>query len=504
LTGEGPAPPPALYDPALSFGARLSQIAAEKPDASAITDAVQTLTWRELDRRTNRIARGLAEAGVKYGDVVSIALPNTAGYLEVAFGLWKAGATPQMLSYRLPAHEADAVLELADAPILVTDGSVQSSRPNFSVEALLALGEDDSPVPDLIAPVFKAATSGGSTGRPKLIMSGAPGVAIATGGPIYRIGPDDTCVIPGPLYHNAPFTCSSNALTQGAHVVLMPRFDAEETLRNVDRHQATWLYVVPTMMSRIWKLPEAVKAKYDVSTLRTVWHMAAPCPPWLKEAWINWIGPDAIMELYAGTEAQSATIITGREWLEHRGSVGQVRAGEMATFNEAGERLPLGEIGEIYLRRPEGMPPSYQYRGATARTLPGGWESLGDIGYFDADGYLYLADRRTDMILVGGGNVYPAEIEAALDEHPQVQSSAVVGLPDEDMGNALHAIVQPRGELTEAALREHLRGLLVPYKQPRSYEFVEGNIRDDAGKVRRTALRDERIARMKSQASDRP
>ncbi len=151
---------------------------------------------------------------------------------------------------------------------------------------------------------------------------------------------------------------------------------------------------------------------------------------------------------------------------------------------------------------PRGSPPSYQYRGATARTLPGGWESLGDIGYFDADGYLYLADRRTDMVLVGGGNVYPAEIEAALDEHPDVQSSAVVGLPDEDMGNTLHAIVQAKGNLlTEAALREHLRERLVPYKQPRTFEFVEGNIRDDAGKVRRTALRDERIARMKAESA---
>jgi bile acid-coenzyme A ligase len=495
-------PPPPLYDPTMSFGARLSQIAGEKPEAPAITDATCTLTWRELDRRTNRIARGLAKAGVRFGDVVSIALPNSAAYLEVAFGLWKAGATPQMLSYRLPAHEADAVLDLADAPILVTDGSVQSSRPSFSAEALLALGEDDGPLPDVTAPVFKAATSGGSTGRPKLIMSGSPGIAMATGGGVYRVGQDDTCVMTGPLYHNAPFTCSSNALTQGAHVVLMPRFDPEETLRNVARHKASWLYVVPTMMSRIWKLPEAVKAQYDVSTLKTVWHMAAPCPPWLKEAWIHWIGPDAIMELYAGTEGQSATIITGREWLDHRGSVGQVRMGEMATFNDAGERLPLGDIGEIYLRRPADLPPSYQYRGATARTLPGGWESLGDIGYFDADGYLYLADRRTDMILVGGSNVYPAEIEAALDEHPSVQSSAVVGLPDEDMGNTLHAIVQPKGDLTEADLREHLHALLVPYKQPRTYEFVDGAIRDDAGKVRRTALRDERIARMRVKPPD--
>jgi bile acid-coenzyme A ligase len=203
------------------------------------------------------------------------------------------------------------------------------------------------------------------------------------------------------------------------------------------------------------------------------------------------------MELYAGTEAQAVTIIAGSEWLEHRGSVGKVTMGEMAAFGADGARLPAGEIGEVYMRRPEGAAPSYHYRGATARTLEGGWESLGDIGYFDADGYLYLADRRTDMILVGGSNVYPAEIEAALDEHPLVQSSAVIGLPDEEMGNQIHAIVQPRPGLTEAALREHLRSQLVTYKQPRTYEFVAENIRDDAGKVRRTQLRDERIAKMK-------
>jgi bile acid-coenzyme A ligase len=485
--------------PPISIGARLSEIAREKPDAPAITDASHTVTWRDLDRRTNRIARGLAKAGVKQGDVVSIALPNTAGFLEAALGLWKAGATPQMLSWRLPRHEADAVMELAETPILISDGSVEGSRPRYDAEALAELGGDDGPLADLIAPVFKAATSGGSTGRPKLIMAGAPGVAMAAGGAIYRIGWDDTCVVPGPLYHNAPFVCSTNALMQGAHVVLLPRFDPEETLKAVDRHKATWLYVVPTMMSRIWKLPDEVKAKYDVSHLKTVWHMAAPCPPWLKESWINWIGADAIMELYAGTEAQSATIITGTEWLAHRGSVGKVAIGEMAAFNEAGERLPPGEIGEVYLRRPDGTGASYHYRGAIARTLPDGWESLGDIGSFDEDGYLYLAERRTDMILVGGSNVYPAEIEAALDEHPGVHSSAIVGLPDDEMGATIHAIIHPKGDVTEAELREHLREFLVPYKQPRTYEFVADHVRDDAGKVRRTQLRDERIARMKAE-----
>jgi bile acid-coenzyme A ligase len=489
-------------DPGLmSFGARVSQFAAEKPDAPAITDSTHTVTWRQFDRRTNQIARGLAKAGVKVGDVVSIALPNTSGFLEAAFGLWKAGATPQMLSWRLPQAEADAVMELAETPILISNGSVEGARPRYDVEDLVALGVDDGPLIDVIAPVYKAATSGGSTGRPKLIMSGGPGVVASAGGAMWRIGADDTCVMPGPLYHNAPFTTSINALAAGAHVVLLPKFDPEETLKAVGQHKATWLYLVPTMMSRMWKLPDEVKAKHDVSSLHTVWHMAAPCPPWLKEAWIHWVGPEALMELYAGTEAQSATTLSGTEWLAHRGSVGKVAMGEMAAFNEAGERLPPGEIGEIYMRPQEGAPASYQYRGASARTLPGGWESLGDIGSFDADGYLYLADRRTDMILVGGSNVYPAEIEAALDEHPAVHSSAVIGLPDDEMGAVIHAIVHPKDDVSEAELREHLRSRLVPYKQPRSYEFVSDHVRDDAGKVRRTQLRDERIARMKAEAS---
>ena len=201
------------------------------------------------------------------------------------------------------------------------------------------------------------------------------------------------------------------------------------------------------------------------------------------------------MELYGGTEGQAYTVITGGEWLAHRGSVGTVAMGEMVAIGANGEVLPPGEIGEIYMRRPADEPPTYRYLGATARTLPGGWESLGDIGWFDEEGYLYLADRRTDMILVGGANVYPAEIESALDEHPLVQSSAVIGLPDDDLGARVHAIVQPRDGLTEEMLREHVRTRLVTYKQPRSYEFVAENIRDDAGKVRRTQLREERIGR---------
>ena len=481
----------------ISLGERLKRLAAEKPDAPAVSCGDETLTYAQLHRRTNRIARGLAARGVKLGDMVTIGLPNGVGFIEACWAAWKLGATPQPVSFRLPKSELDAIVELANPPIVVAlPGLEASERPRASIEDLLAASADDSDLEDRTAPVLKAPTSGGSTGRPKLILSGSPGSTdAAPAGPgLWRVGGDDVAIVPGPLYHNGPFGTALEAVSQGAHLVVTPRFDAEGTLREIAGRKATWIYLVPTMMSRIWRLPEAVRGGYDVSSLKTLWHLAAPCPPWLKEAFIAWMGSDVVMELYAGTEAQAVTVITGTEWLAHRGSVGQVRIGEMKAVDEAGNTLPAGQVGEIYMRRPEGAPETYKYLGATARTLLGGWESLGDIGWFDADGYLYLADRRTDMILVGGSNVYPAEIEAAIDEHPLVQSSAVVGLPDEDMGNLIHAIVQPRAGLTLEALTAHLAGQLVTYKRPRSIEFVDEPLRDDAGKVRRTQLRDARIA----------
>jgi bile acid-coenzyme A ligase len=487
-----------MGDPAegiISLGARLKQLAQSRGERPAVTDAHRTVTWAELHARTNRLARGLEAAGVKLGDLVTLGLPNSVDFIEACYALWKVGATPQPISYRLPPAEAEAVMELARTPILIAGDSLASARPRYDIASLMALSDDESDLEDRTAPVYKAPTSGGSTGRPKLILSGGAGVFDPNLPGAYRTNADDVMLMPGPLYHNGPFTASIGGLNQGAHLIVMARFDAEETLRQIDRHRATWIYTVPTMMSRIWRLPDEVKARFDLSSLKTLWHLAAPCPPWLKETFIHWLGPEVIMELYAGTEAQAVTIISGTEWLEHRGSVGRVTVGEMCAFDGDGRPLPPGETGEIFMRRPAGAPPSYRYLGAEPRTLPGGWESLGDIGWFDADGYLYLADRRTDMILVGGSNVYPAEIEAALDEHPLVQSSAVIGLPDEDLGNRIHAIVQPRPGLAEADLRAHLAARLVTYKQPRSFEFVAENIRDDAGKVRRSQLRAERLSK---------
>jgi bile acid-coenzyme A ligase len=271
----------------------------------------------------------------------------------------------------------------------------------------------------------------------------------------------------------------------------MERFDAAHSLELVERHRVTFLYLVPTMMNRILRLPEEERRARDVSSLRTAFHLAAPCPPHVKRAFIEWLGPEVVRELYAGTESQAVTIISGTEWLAHPGSVGRVVAGEMRICDPDGKEVPAGTLGEVWMRPPQGRR-TYRYVGATARERDG-WESLGDMGWFDEDGYLYLADRRTDMILVGGSNVYPAEVEAVLDEHPAVLSCCVIGLPDDDLGNIVHAIVETAYDVSDEELAAHCADRLVGYKRPRRFERAQEPLRDDAGKVRRSALRQARI-----------
>jgi len=390
-----------------------------------------------------------------------------------------------------------AIVALA-APALVIGQFDDAERGFTSVARIEAANASDGDLPDVVAPVAKAPTSGGSTGRPKLILSGAPGLTLAVTPAVgdFLIKPDSVMLLPGPLYHNAPFSMMMLGTALGAHVVLLPRFDPEATLRAIEQYRVTWICLVPTMMSRLWRLPQTTRDAYDVSCLQTAWHMAAPCPGWLKAAFIDWIAPATLMEFYGGTEGIASTVISGDEWLCHRGSVGRVAQGEIQVVGEDGQPLPPDEIGEIYMRSAANRPPTFHYLGAEANTLPGGWQTLGDLGWFDADGYLYLADRRTDLILVGGANVYPAEVEAVLEAHPFVQSCAVIGLPDEDMGARVHAIVQPLGPVTEAELHNYVASQLVSYKTPRSFEFVEDALRDDSGKLRRAALRDARLVGM--------
>ena len=478
------------------LGLVMRRLAEANPDRPAVTCESRVCTRAELETRSNRLARAYRALGVEQDSFVTIGLPNGIEFYESVLAVWKLGATPQPISSRLPAVERRGIIELAKPSLVV--GVDPDEIPGW--RTVPAAFEPDAslssaPLPPAVASSFKAPTSGGSTGRPKLIVATQVAVwdALDAFASVLRIPSDGVHLVSGPLYHNGPFTTSLLALLKGNHLVVMPRFDAVSALALIARHRVDWMYAVPTMMHRIWRLPEPERARFDLSSLRCVMHMAAPCPPWLKEAWIDWLGGDRVLELYGGTEAQSLTVITGQEWLEHRGSVGRPLLGEMVVLDGEGRELPPGEVGEIWMRRGVDAPPTYRYVGATAKSRPGNWESLGDMGWKDREGYVYLSDRETDMILVGGANVYPAEIEAALDEHPQVASSCVIGIPDDEYGNLVHAIVQASGPVTPAELDAFLADRLTKYKRPRRYEFVAEPLRGDDGKVRRSALRAARV-----------
>lgn len=480
----------------VSYPSRLTQLAGADPGRPAVTCGELTLSRAELETAATRLAHDLVSRGVGEGDFVTLALPNSVQWMVTVVACWKLGAVPQPVSSRLPRRELDAIIELAHPRLVVglEPGSLDGvTCVPTGYEAPDGPGVD-SPLPDVTSPAWKAPTSGGSTGRPKLIVSGDPALVDPEADSMFGFVDGGCLVMPGPLYHNGPFVWSSQALLAGSHVVLMPRFDAEGTLAEIERHGGDVVYLVPTMMKRISALPDDVRARYDLSSLRLAWHLAEPCPPWLKQQWIDWLGPDRIIELYAGTEAQAITVITGQEWLEHPGSVGRVISGEMQICDAEGNVVGPGEQGEVWMRATRDRP-TYHYVGSDARARDGGWESLGDMGWFDEDGYLYLGDRMGDMILAGGANIYPAEVEAVLLEHPDVRSAVVIGLPDEDKGNRVHAIVEADPDaVSEEELLRFAAERLVRYKIPRTVEFVDEALRDDAGKVRRSALRAERMA----------
>jgi bile acid-coenzyme A ligase len=487
-----------MSEPVLPIGAQISALADLAPDEPAVSCDGLTITRRELDRSTNRLARAYAERGVGAGDYVTMVLPNSIEWIQAAVACWKLGAVPQPLSARLPDAELQGLLDLRPPALLVgrEHPDIPSVPANFTPDPALS----DAGLPEAVSPVWKAMGSGGSTGRPKLIeSSGDSRIPAAIG---YPLGAQegDTTFVPVPLSHNTGFTTATIALLGRHHLVLTSRFDPHEFLRLITHHRVTFLTTVPTIMQRTLPVYHADPDAYDLSSIRRFWHLGAPCPPAIKQAWIDLLGPEKVWELYGGTELQALTFISGDQWLTHRGSVGVVVSGEMQVLDDDGNRCAPGVVGEIYMRPGPGSAPTYRYIGATAKSRDG-WDSLGDLGYFDADGFLYLSDRRVDMFTVGGRNVYPAEIENALSAHPDVLSCLVVGVPDPnagDLGQVPYALVHTaEGSALDAeGVQEFLRERVAGYKLPYTVEFVDTPLRDDAGKARRSAVRAEIMARL--------
>lgn len=481
------------------LGALLSAHAAVKGDATALVLGDRVLTFSTLDGMSNRLARMLQEHGVLSGARVVISMPNRPQFIAAMYAAWKLGAVPCPVSYRLVASEFAAMVSLIQPTCIVGDAATHiADADRVNVDSMNWEDYCDSPLPPAISIPGKIMPSGGSTGQPKLIIDPVPGVWGPDKASVFRPA-GITTLNAGPLYHTMPYNYCILPLAEGSKTVCMTHFDPREWLRLVEAHRPHSVNLVPTMMSRIAKLPAEITAAADLSSIEVLFHAAAPCPPDVKRWWIDRLGGERVLEVYGGTERIGATQIYGHEWLERPGSVGRAVPGdEIVILDDDGNPLDPGQIGEIHFRRRAlGPGTKYAYIGSATR-IRGDLDSFGDVGWLDEDGYLYIADRRSDMVIVGGMNVYPAEIEAAIEGHPVVQCCAVIGLPDEDMGSRLHAIVElPREHEIPADGMSFLAAqlnLLAIYKRPRSVEFTHEPVRDDAGKVRRTQLRDLRIA----------
>lgn len=483
--------------------ARLAALADQRGDSTALIlvspEGQETRTsWRELTSAMKDAAGLLHRQGVRSGDLVAVALPKCVGHFAATLGSWYLGARPLTLNPALPEAEQRRIIGLARPAALVGNPSWQfANTVTFAVEPGEPWPAEHSPraaqelpEPPLVAS-FAIAT-GGSTGQPKIILSPFPGVFAAADHPpdehLTGRTSDMVQLVNGPLYHNSPCTLAYGGLLWGHRLVVMQRFDAGLALDLIERHRVSFIPTVPTVMKRM--LAAQAGRPRDLSSVEALFHTGASCPPAVKRGWIELIGGERIYEAFGGSELIGSTFIRGDEWLRHPGSVGRPVGADLEVLGERGEPVPVGQVGEIFMRshRPG---PAYAYLNQDSPgRRPDGYESLGDLGWLDPDGYLYIADRRIDLIITGGENVYPAEIENILLAHPAVGDAVVVGVPDPEWGQRVHAIVCPEdAALTAAALREYCRSQLASYKVPKTIEFTETLPRDpESGKIRRSAL----------------
>jgi acyl-CoA synthetase (AMP-forming)/AMP-acid ligase II len=496
--------------------------AATQPEKSAfiVAETGEVVTYGELDRSSLQLARVLRTRGCRPGDRIAILLDNHRRFAEVCWAANRSGLHYVPVNTRLTPAEVEFIVNDSGALAVITSAGqgdrVRPLRPRCPTVAtwLMSEGvvdgfesyedvvgrESPTPLPDETEGAVMLYSSG-TTGRPKGILrplSGQPPGSTILGhdtrvSNAYDLTGDSVVFVPSPLYHSMGVHRLMMAQSLGATVVVMRKFDAEGALRAVETYRVTHAGWVPTMFVRMLRLDPAVRNRYDLSSMVAASVGSGPCPDWVKQAMIDWWGP-IITEIYGGSEGMAMTRITSEDWMAHRGSVGRPVYGEPHILRADGSEAATGEEGVIYFAAGR----SFEYHGDPDKTASvrsqQGWTTLGDIGYLDPDGYLYVTDRSADLIITGGANVYPREVEEALLRHPAVEDVAVIGVPDDEYGEIVKAIVQLRtgyeaGTALERELTEFSRQAIAGYKCPRVVEFVDDLPRHDTGKLYKRHLR---------------
>ena len=498
--------------------------AKTQPDRPAIIMAGsgEVVTFAELDARSNQVAQLLRARGVKVGDTVALCMENHPWFFCLTWGFQRAGLHYVGISSRLTPPEIAYILEDSGAKLLFGSAYLTSTLdevaqlspavaqlrfdtpgPLSAEDALAAM--PSTPIADERAGVDMLYSSG-TTGRPKGVKIPLPedpaidqaNALVGLTMMAFGIKPDSVYLSPAPLYHAAPLRWSMTIQKLGGTVVVMEKFDPEMALAAIEKYKITDSQFVPTHFVRMLKLPEETRRKYDVSSLKCAIHAAAPCPVPVKRAMIEWWGP-VLYEYYAGTEGNGFTFVTSAEWLERPGTVGRALTGVVRVCDEDGDEVPRGTEGQIFFEPTEGMV-AFEYHNDPGKTADAknkhGWTSLGDVGYEDEDGYVFLTDRKSFMIISGGVNIYPQEIENLLVTHPKVADAAVIGAPDPDFGEKVVAVVQPL-DMAQAGpeLADELLAYLAPQlsrvKMPRQIDFRAELPRELTGKLYKRHLRDE-------------
>ena len=492
----------------------LATRARERPEATAVVmDNGETLSYRDLDESSNRLACFLRQEGFAPGDHIAILMENCPAVLGVAWAAQRSGLYYTALNSHLRSAEVQYILDDCGAGALMTTPAMADVVSGLDLTRVPVRVSFGGPLPgfsdyETVVAAFSGAPvtdesegremlySSGTTGRPKGVRKELPNtsmgdtsaapVQIALGLVRRGAGADSVYLSPAPLYHSAPLVYCMSMLRLGATVVVMEHFDPLRCLELIERHRVTHAQFVPTMFVRMLHLPDSERGRYDVSSLRSVVHAAAPCPVPVKRQMIEWWGP-IIDEYYAGTEDIGSTWITASEWLAHPGSVGRPLS-PAHVVGPDGRELGLGQEGVVYFEG--GRPFEYHNDASATASMVNdqGWRTLGDIGVLDQDGYLYLTDRQAHMIIAGGVNIYPQEAENVLASHPLVADVAVIGVPDPDMGEAVKAVVElvdpsAAGPDIEAQLIAVCREQLAAYKCPRTVDFVTDLPRDPNGKL---------------------
>ena len=505
------------------------RIAEAEPDRVAVIEGGSAdapgrqVSFGELAGVAHGYARGLRELGLEAGDCIVLLAPNSIGFLEVYYAAIEIGLYVAPANWHLTGPEVAYILENSGSTVFIADerfadvATAAASEAGLDPARCYAIGEVPGfrPLPELTVPAAgedplpSSRTLGGpmlytsgTTGRPKGVrrpLTGASPDQVTVPNYYFFAGfdiqaPDNVHICGSPLYHTAVLNFVTISLNLGQAVVLMDKWTPEEMLRLIDAHGVTQSHMVPTQFSRLLELPEDVRAKYDVSSLRTIVHGAAPCPKHVKQAMLDWWGP-VLTEYYAGTEGGGCTI-TGEEWLRKPGSVGRPwKTTTLKILDDDGNELPTGEIGNVYLQMHGSKFEYHQDKEKTAKTYVGELFTMGDIGYVDEDGYLFLCDRKNDMIISGGVNIYPAEIESEMTRHEAVRDAAVFGIPHKDWGEEVKAVIElaegyPESDELKAHILEDLSGRLAKFKMPRSIDVVDELPRQANGKLMKRTLKD--------------